>query len=292
LATPTPSEGEAAAETDAAAETEASAEAEAAAEPELEAAPEPARSGRWPVRWIAAAAAIGVACALFAVLVKLGDPEAPPRRAAPAGGRPAHPPGPNDPKPAMPPGPKLPALSAREKVQLAEQVRGSKQPGRDAFRAVSERYVDENLELARGQAKAEGITLPEVRELTYFGLMVLATQRFEDVEAVTGRQLNPEQRGALADLMQSANNGFREAMRGLVARGGGEEERWRLIRDTEARYEAELFRLSGLDEMLLDDLLAGNLALPGAPAAGEVPEGPRVGEPRDVPTAPPRPAQP
>ena len=172
-------------------------------------------------------------------------------------------------------------------------MRGSTRPGRDAFRAVSERYVDENLELAKRQAAAEGLTLPEVRELTYFGLMVLATQRFEDVEAITGRPLGADQRDALARLMQSSNGEFREAMHALVARGGGEAERGKLIRDTEARYQTELFRISGLDDGMLDDLLAGNVALPGAPARGDQPEGPPIGGPRDdQPGTPPRPGTP
>jgi hypothetical protein len=231
---------------------------------------------------------------LVIVLVNALDPE-PPKKKAPdspfATTRPSRAPGPNDPKPAAAPLPKLPALSAREKVQLAEQVRGSKQPGRDAFRAVSDRYVDENLDLAKRQAAAEGLSLPEIREVTYFGLLVLATQRFEEVEAITGRPLTEAQRDELAKLMQTSNGDFTKTMRGLVARGASEDERGKLIRDTEARYLGELYRISGLDEPLLDDLLAGNMALPGAPVHG-VPEGPRVGGPRDDGTTPPRPPKP
>jgi len=252
----------------------------------------PAGGRRRALGWVGGVAAIGIACVVVVIVVNAADPDAPPRKAAPAGARPVRPPGPDDPKPAAAPAPAMPVLSAREKVQLAEQVRGSKQPGRDAFRAVSERYVDENLELATRQAAAEKLTLAEVRELTYFGLMVLATQRFEDVEAMTGRPLGEDQRGALGQLMQSSNSEFRDAMHALVARRGDEAERWKLIRDTAARYQAELFRISGLDEGLLDDLLAGNLALPGAPSRGEPPEGAPAGGPRDEPTTPPRPGRP
>jgi len=186
----------------------------------------------------------------------------------------------------------MPKLSAKEKAQLADQVRGSKQPGRDAFRAVSDRFVDENLEHATRQATAEGLTMPELREVTYFGLMVEATQRFEDVEALIGRTLTEDQRDELAELMQSSNHGFKDAMRGLVARHGTDAERWKLIRNTEARYQTELFRISGLDEGLLDDLLAGNIALPGAPARGEPPEGAPAGAPRDDGTTRQRPSKP
>jgi hypothetical protein len=245
------------------------------------------------VRWAGGAAAIGISCVLVVILVNAMDPEAPPRQAAPAGpARPARPPGPGEKKVAPEAGPRMPVLSAREKVQLAEQVRGSKQPGRDAFRAVSDRYVEENLELATRQAAAEGLTLAEIREVTYFGLMVLATQRFEDVEAVTGRPIPEAQRDELSKLMQTSNGEFKDAMRKLVSRRADEADRWKLIRDTEARYQSELFRLSGLDEALLDDLLAGNVALPGAPARGDEPEGPRAGGPRDDVTTPPRPERP
>jgi hypothetical protein len=240
-------------------------------------------------RWVGGLAAAGVAIAIFAAVVAVMDPAEPPPRAVPASARPSRPPGPNDPKPGGIPHPAMPVLSEAWKAQLAEQVRGQERPGEAAFRAVSDRYVDENRELAARQAAEEGLTMAELRELTYFGLMVLATQRTSDVEEVIGRALTAEERDELAELMQSSNGEFRDSMRALVARGGGETERWALIRTTEARYQAELFRITGLDAGTLDDLLAGNLALPGAPIRGEAPSGPPAGGPRDQVGTPPRP---
>jgi hypothetical protein len=185
------------------------------------------------------------------------------------------------------PEPTMPALSPAWKAQLADQVRGSPRPGEAAFRAVSERYVDDNLAFAERQAATEGLTLPEVRELTYFGLMVLATQRTGEVEELTGHPMTADQRDALADLMQSANGEFQAEMRAAVARGAGEPDRWELIRATEARYE--LFRITGLDAQLLDDLLFGSLALPGAPGHGEPASEAPTGGRRDDPVASERP---
>lgn len=247
-------------------------------------------------RWLAGLAVTAVAVGIVTVVVKVLDPDpGPPSRRPPSpmeAVRPRQPPGPNDPKPPRPPEPRMPQLSPAEKAQLAEQVRGKDRPGEAAFRAVSDRYVDENLDLAKRQAQAEGLTLDQVRELTYFGLLVLATQRVPELEAMLGKPLTEAQREALGKLMQTANAGFREAMRGLVARGGSEEERWTLIRSTEASYQAELFRISGLDAERLDDMLAGDLTLPGAPARGEEPTGPPAGGPRDDLGTQPRPRGP
>lgn len=257
---------------------------------------EPGALGR-AARWGGGIAAVGVASVLVGVTVTALDPAGspPPRKApapAPAVARPAHPPGPNDPRPAGIPHPAMPALSAEWKARLAEQVRDEPRPGEAAFRAVSERYVDENLELARRQAETEGLTLAEVRELTHFGLLVLATQRTDELEEILGRALTGDERGELAELMRSSNGGFQDAMRGLVARGGSEAERWALIRSTEERYRSELFRITGLDDATLDDLLAGNVALPGAPARGEPPAGAPAGGSKDQVATPPRPGRP
>jgi hypothetical protein len=247
-------------------------------------------------RWLGGLAAAAVAVALFIVISKATEPEAPRSRAAAQqpepGGRPTQPPGPKRPGSPGLPHPVMPVLSPEVKAQIAEQVRGKERPGTAAFRAISDRYVDENLDLATRQASSEGLTMPELRELTYFGLMVMATQRIEDVEAITGRTLAADERTRLDQLMQGANAEFKDTMRALVARGGGEAERWALIRSTQTRYQAELFKLTGLDDGTLDDLLAGNAALPGAPIRGEAPAGAPAPGGRDQLGTPARPARP
>jgi hypothetical protein len=249
-------------------------------------------------RWLGGLAVAAGAIALFIAITKATEPEAPPRSPAAAqqpqqpGGRPAQPPGPKRPGSPGLPHPVMPVLSPEAKAQIAEQVRGQERPGTAAFRAISDRYVDENLELATRQAASEGLTMPEFRELTYFGLMVMATQRIEDVEAITGHALTADERTRLGQLMQGANTEFKDTMRALVARGGGEAERWALIRSTQAHYQTELFKLTGLDAGALDDLLAGNAALPGAPIRGEAPAGAPAPGARDPLDTRPRPTRP
>lgn len=202
-------------------------------------------------------------------------------------------PGPRD-RPPMPPEPVLPRLDEAERAKLAERVRKDPHPGMAAFRVLSERYVDDNAAMAREQAAKEGLTLPEVRELTHFGLLVMATQRVDDVEDLVGHPLGAEARAALSTLMTGADRDFEEGMRALVKRGASEEERWALIHRTEESYLRELYRITGLDERTLDDLLAGNVGLPGAPAAG-LPAGkadPDDRGPPDPVTPPARPVTP
>jgi hypothetical protein len=183
----------------------------------------------------------------------------------------------------------MPRPSAEWKAALADRVRGTEHPGETAFRAFSDLYVDNNLDFARGQAEQEGLTLPEVRSLTHFGLVVLATQRVADVEELIGRDLTGDERTALSGLMQGANEEFRQKMRALVARGAGEAERWELIRAAEDRYRKDFYAITGMNDGLLDDLLAGNILLPGAPAATEPPTGRPPEAPKDDPRLPVRP---
>jgi hypothetical protein len=186
------------------------------------------------------------------------------------------------------PGPPVPTAAMRR--TMAEKARGAPDPGMVAFRTFSDLYVDANLDFARKQAEREGITVEEVRELTGFGLLVLATQRVTDVEEVLGRPLTEEQRESLSALMTSANRDFKDRMRALVAAGASESERWRLIRDTRARYLSDFYAATGMNQQLLDDLLAGNMLLPGAPAATEPPGQPVTpAGPRDDVAAPVRP---
>jgi hypothetical protein len=220
-----------------------------------------------------------------------GGPSAPPAPAPvePPVVRPKRPPGPDDPHPSPGPEPVMPRPSAEWKAALADKVRGTEHPGETAFRAFSDLFVDNNLDFARRQAEQEGLTLAEVRSLTHFGLLVMATQRVADVQDLIGRDLTGEERNALSGLLQGANEEFKQRMRALVARGAGEAERWELIRATEDRYRKDFYAITGMNEALLDDLLAGNILLPGAPANTEPPTGRPPAAPKDDPVAPVRP---
>jgi hypothetical protein len=209
-------------------------------------------------------------------------------------GRPTSPPKPGDPRPHVRE-PKNPELTQQWKAELTEKVRGEARPGEAAFVAYSDRFVDENLEFAQDQARAEGITLPEVRDLTRLGLLVMSTQRLPEVEEVLGRELSPEIKDALEEMVQRENGGFKAQLRALVAKRAPEAQRWELIHAADARYRAEFFRISGMTAELLDDLLAGNLLLPGAPGANPDPSSVGAGSdilprgPRDTAVPPPRP---
>lgn len=180
--------------------------------------------------------------------------------------RPKLPPGPDDPRPKIVE-PKSPAIDEAWKAEMTEKLRGSPNPGEAAFNAYSDRFIDENLELAEQQARNEGLTLPEIRALTRLGLLVMATQKLPDVEEVLGRELPPETKDELASMVNRVNGGFKDQMRALVAKKAPEEERWKLISAADASFRAEFFKISGMTPAQLDDMLAGNLLLPGAPGA-------------------------
>lgn len=209
-------------------------------------------------------------------------------------GRPTHPPGPGDSKHQIRE-PQNPVLTPAWKAELTERLRDDEHPGESAFTAYADRFVDENLEFAQQQADAEKITLPEVRALTRLGLLVMATQRIPDVEEVLGRELSPETKDALEQMVQEENGAFKDGMRALVAKAAPESERWQLIGAADARFRERFFQLSGMTAQQLDEMLAGNLLLPGAP--GRQPDPSALGgeaPPRRQDTAvpPPRPDQP
>lgn len=145
-------------------------------------------------------------------------------------------------------------------------------PGESAFRKTIAKLIEVNRDAAAAKAAREGVTVAEIEELTFLGHMVLATQRAEELEELTGRPLGPDQRAKLGELMASHSNGFEAKLREAVARKATEVERWALIRGAEDAYKEALFALTGMTGALLDDLLAGDLAKPGAPIATPLPE--------------------
>jgi hypothetical protein len=180
--------------------------------------------------------------------------------------RPTQPPQPGDPRPRRAE-PSDPKLSMQWRAELTEKVRGEARPGEAAFAAYADRFVDDNLAMAEAQARAEGLTVPEVRALTRLGLLAMATQRTEDVEEVLGHELAAETRDQLAQMVQDENRTFQDQMRALVAKRAPQEQRWSLIRAADARFRERFFTISGMTAQQLDEMLAGNLLLPGAPGA-------------------------
>lgn len=243
-------------------------------------------------------AGLGAACAIAAVLWKLREPSASSVAPAPDEGqggasaalpvRPKVEPGPVSARPARPPEPRPPQLTPQWRAELTEKVAGLARPGEAAFTAYADRFVDDNLALAEEQARAEGLSVPEVRALTRMGLMVMTTQRMQEVEEILGRDLPPEKEEALGKLVQEVNGDFKTRMRGLVKNGAPESERWELISAADARYREGFFQTSGMTPDQFDDLLAGDLLLPGSPPAGAAGEATDPGK-RDTIAVPPRP---
>ncbi|HRC54933.1 MAG TPA: hypothetical protein PKU97_03370, partial [Kofleriaceae bacterium] len=168
-------------------------------------------------------AGLGAACAIAAVLWKLREPSASSVAPAPDEGqggasaalpvRPKVEPGPVSARPARPPEPRPPQLTPQWRAELTEKVAGLARPGEAAFTAYADRFVDDNLALAEEQARAEGLSIPEVRALTRMGLMVMTTQRMQEVEEILGRDLPPEKEEALGKLVQEVNGDFKTRMR-------------------------------------------------------------------------------
>lgn len=188
--------------------------------------------------------------------------------------RPSEPPVQGRDRPAPPPEPTEPPGLDKVRADAYARARGDGQerPGDTAFRATIDAFLDYNAEFAEAQAQAEGLTVPEVRELTYFGFLVMETQRWPEVEAILGRQLTDDERQRGEALMHRFNTEFKTAMRDLVAKRAPETDRWQLIRDTQASYTREYAALTGMTGEQLDDLLAGDITRTGAPIATPPPD--------------------
>jgi hypothetical protein len=187
--------------------------------------------------------------------------------------RPRTPPAPGDrpspvPMPEMPP--QVSEMQAR--IYAAARSAGEERPGDKAFRATVDAFMEYNRHFAEAQAVEQGITVKEVAELTYFGFLVLQTQRWSEVEELAGHELSEDERALGEELMHTTNREFKAALRKLVDGKAPEEARWKLIRDAQERYLREYYALTGMNPTLLDDLLAGDLSRTGAPIATPPPE--------------------
>jgi hypothetical protein len=226
---------------------------------------------------LAAVAVVAAAVALFFLWPR--DPGSEHSAAASKGAvqqpeRPRTPPVPGRDEPRGVPMPTMPPqVSEMQARILAEaKARGDERPGEKAFRATVDAFMEYNRHFAEAQAKEEGITVKEVGELTYFGFMVMQTQRWGEIEELVGHELSEDERALGEELMHTINGEFKAAMRKLVADDAPEAARWKLIRDTQERYLREYYALTGMTPALLDDLLAGDLSRSGAPIATPPPE--------------------
>lgn len=171
-------------------------------------------------------------------------------------------------EPAFPPDAKELRRAAYQEA-VAEQA---PRPGEKAFRAMVAAFMEHNQELAEAQAAAEGLELDEVEELTFFGLMAQETQRWPEVERVMGGPVDEQTRAQAATLLDEMNAEFKQSMRDLVKEDLPAEDRWALIRSVQEDYRERYFDITGMDEDMLDDLLAGDPSREGAPGTTPPPE--------------------
>jgi hypothetical protein len=155
-----------------------------------------------------------------------------------------------------------PRLLDTKRLAYAQAVthRTSDTPGHDAFRRMSDRFVRHNLDAAKAQAAKEGLTLEEVRELTYFGQVVQHTQRWGEVEAILGRPPTSEEMEQASTLMHELDAELEKRMRAAVASGDNEAQRKPLIAEMQSRYEREYLAITGMTAEQLDDLLVADVS--------------------------------
>jgi len=171
-------------------------------------------------------------------------------------------------EPSLPPDADALRLRAYQEALAREDPR----PGEQAFRAMVSAFMDHNHELAEQQAAAEGLGIDEVEELTFLGLMAQESQRWPEVEQLLGGPLDPERRAQAEAMLHELDEDFEKSMRDLVTDGGSVEDRWALIRSFEKDYRDRYFELTGMDEDMLDDLLAGDASRKYAPGSTPPPE--------------------
>lgn len=174
--------------------------------------------------------------------------------------RPTEPPVPGRDEPFSLPEPEPPPRlgQLRDDAYAAAVEAGTSRPGEAALREAVRVFIEHNRQFADAQAQAEGLTVEEVEELTFFGMMAQQTQRWPDVEDVLERPIDPAVREAAEALFHDANSTFKAEMRRQVQAGATEAERWALIRGAQEEYRQRYFELTGMNEAQLQALLAGD----------------------------------
>ena len=209
--------------------------------------------------------------------------------------RPKDPPIPGRDTPTPPKTPKNPPnMELIEQEAYKEALASQKpQPAEAALRKAVSAFVQYNRQFADAQAQAEGLSIKEVEELTYFGILAQRTQNWIEVEDALGAELSLEQRMEADRLLNELNDEFTDTMRKMVSAGATETERWKYIRDMQDRYLEAYYAITEMNQDLLQNLLAGdpnqayaNSELPPPDQLAQQPEnlpGPSPERPEDAP---------
>jgi len=188
--------------------------------------------------------------------------------------RPSTPPMPGVDRPRRRPSPEPPPnrRSILERAYAQAKTEDAPRPGEAAYRATVSAFIRHNEPFARKQAAKEGLTMEEVEELTAFGLIAQESQRWGDVEELLERPVPQEAKEAAEQLLHGLNREFKDQMRSMVESGATEEQRWEYIRETQTAYRDAYFETTGMNQELLDQLLAGDVARDYAAAVTPPPE--------------------
>ena len=157
----------------------------------------------------------------------------------------------------------LPSHELGAKVYAEAVAAGEKNPGEKAFRADAQAFFDHNTDLADERATAEGITFDELKELTFLGLLAMHIRRWDAVSQVTGRELTADERARGDELVFSASNELKAAIRAHVAKGDSAEARWETIRKLEASFLEKYKAHVGITPEGFDRLLSLPFQPPG-----------------------------
>ncbi len=127
--------------------------------------------------------------------------------------------------------------------------------GIEAFRSLSDDFVDANPDAVKEHMEREGLTRAETKELTYFALLVHESHDWDAVESLTQHPIEAEARRQAWSQMQRRSGQMREELQALVKSKASEEERWDAIDRIESGYLADYYVLTGMTPDLLDQLL-------------------------------------
>ncbi len=133
---------------------------------------------------------------------------------------------------------------------------GDPNPGEKAFRADALAFFEFNGDLGEEKAAKEGVTLDELKELTYMGLLAMHIRRWDTVGRLTGREMSPEEQVKGDELVFSASNALKAAIREHVAKGDPPEARWETIRKHQASFIEQYKALVKISPEQYDRLLS------------------------------------
>ena len=197
-----------------------------------------------------------------------------------------------------PPTPPKPDVNPGVAAYQAAIAANAAHPGARAFRADTDVFCDLNKNEVEAKARKEGISVAEVRELTYFGFLAMRTTQAQTVEHALGRQLSPEELKTLDQILAQENESFTRTLRELVDEGASADKRWQAIQGYEQYYTDRFAQSFGMTDAQFDQMLAPDPAaapgprVPMPPHQTPPPEPPRPPPPPPDPNVPPKPVVP